>query len=191
MVTKPTVLITGARGRIGRGLSVHLQERLVLRLSDRASQKPSDITGGNSYRECDLADAEGLPQFPLDLYRVSKCFVEAAGRLTAVQRDISVIVLRIGAFRSPLLTYASSGEWKLDEYVDPEDLFELIERAITAESPHFAILHAVGDNQPSRFDISDTRRLLGWQPRQASHQLTPEQVDAMSGGTRIGTLLFR
>ncbi len=104
------------------------------------------------------------PVNPGDVYGVSKCFGEALGRYFACQEDLSVIVLRIGAFQ-PIET-AQDGRTvaMMESFVSHRDLCQLITRCIDDEKLQFAIFHGVSDNRFKRLDISDVRELVGYSP---------------------------
>lgn len=104
---------------------------------------------------------------PANLYGVTKCFGEALGRYMAEQRGISVIVLRIGAFR-PAATREAESSWMADLYIAPDDLCQLLCLAIDVSGIRFAIFHALSDNITKRLDITDTRTLLGYTPMYGS-----------------------
>src|SRR5690606_27544898 len=102
---------------------------------------------------------------PGDLYGVSKCFGEAMGRYMAEQQDLSTIVVRIGAVQPPENIAVPDRLGFADAWVSPRDLRQLLERCIAAEGIRFAIVHGFSDNRFKRLDLRDTRRLLGYRPR--------------------------
>ena len=105
------------------------------------------------------------PVHPRDVYGVTKCFGEAMGRYMAEQEGISVVVLRLGAFLPPEVARDPSAASVADIYLAPEDLFQLLDRAVDAEGIRFGLFHATSDNSVKRLDLSDTRRVLGYEPR--------------------------
>ena len=105
------------------------------------------------------------PPNPGDLYGVSKCFGEAMGRYMAVQRGLSVIVVRIGAFQ-PLTTAQDPATVGLiDGYISYGDMNDLLQRCIDDERLRFAIVHGLSNNAFNRMDITETMELLGYSPR--------------------------
>lgn len=114
---------------------------------------------------------------PGDLYGVSKCFGEALGRYMAEQEGLSVIALRIGAFLPVEKACAKNWFGSLDAFISPDDLQQLIERCIEVEPLRFALLHALSNNRFKRLDISDTRALVGYAPRDDSTAAHPQLKD--------------
>jgi uronate dehydrogenase len=103
-----------------------------------------------------------VPVRPNGAYAVGKVAAEAAGRLGADTRDISVLALRIGTVRpsdrpeeprhfATLLTH--------------RDLVQLVERCIDApDELRFAVFYGVSANTWRIWDIEDARRAIGYEP---------------------------
>jgi hypothetical protein len=108
--------------------------------------------------------AEDDPVNPDTLYGVSKCFGEALGRYLAEQRGLSVIALRIGAFRPVDEASAPEAAWLSGRYIAPPDLFQLLRRAIDVDGLRFAIVHALSANDANELDLTHARELLGYVP---------------------------
>ena len=109
--------------------------------------------------------APGDPVNPGNLYGVSKCFGEALARYMAEQQDLSVIVVRIGAFQTPEAAAAPGSDWMAPTYVAVEDLFQLLLRAIWVRDVRFALCHGISDTWFKRMDITLTREVLGYSPK--------------------------
>jgi len=105
------------------------------------------------------------PVNPRDLYGVSKCFGEALGRFYAEQQDLSVIVLRIGAFQKRSGVRRAAALDVMESFVSRRDLTALIVRCIDDETLRFAIFHGLSNNRFKRLDISDARELIGYAPQ--------------------------
>jgi UDP-glucose 4-epimerase len=106
--------------------------------------------------------SEAEPVNPGDLYGVTKCFGEALGRYVAEQLGISVIALRIGAFKTGP---AGPGTERIDDiYLAAEDLYQLIDSAIEVSGVRFAIVNAISDNDRQGLDLTQARTLLGYRP---------------------------
>jgi uronate dehydrogenase len=101
---------------------------------------------------------------PGDVYGVTKCFGEAMGRYMAEQEGVSVVVLRLGAFLPIDVAQDAAAATVADIYLAPEDLFQLLDRSVDAEGIRFGLFHAISNNRVTRLDLSDTRRVLGYQP---------------------------
>lgn len=105
------------------------------------------------------------PVNPGDLYGVTKCFGEALGHYIADQEGVSVIAVRIGAARPAADMAGADNAPLLDAFLSDEDLIQLVDRCIAVDDVRWAVVHGVSDNRFKRLDLSDTRALLGYQPR--------------------------
>lgn len=115
------------------------------------------------------------PTNPGDIYGVTKCFGEALGRYMAEQENLSVIALRFGAFQPlEIAADAEKGIKLLDMYVSRRDVNQIIERSIDVENLKFGIFFGVSDNLFKRYDISDARELLGYQPQDDVFSMQPD-----------------
>lgn len=126
------------------------------------------------------ADVQVKPTDPVnpgDLYGVSKCFGEALGRYVAEHEGLSVIAVRIGACLEPSAVADPAAVGVLDTFISPEDLADLLMRAIDDRSLRWALLHAVSDNRFKRLDISTARDLLGFSPGADAFALQPGMRD--------------
>jgi len=104
------------------------------------------------------------PVDPGNLYGVSKCFGEALCRYYACRQGLSGIALRIGAFQS--LDSLSGHVHRIPStvIVTPRDLFQLIVKSIDDERLQFAIFQGMSNNRHNRYDTSDARELIGYNP---------------------------
>lgn len=103
------------------------------------------------------------PVNPGTLYGVTKCFGEALARYMAEQEGVPAVAVRIGAFQPPATPAADASI--VDFYVSPRDLCQLIDRCIDApDLPPFAIVHGLSADHWTRLDLTDTRRLVGYEP---------------------------
>jgi len=105
------------------------------------------------------------PVNPGDIYGVSKCFGEALARYMATNEGLRSIAIRIGAFQPENAARNPGSIGMLDAWVSQRDLQQLIERALEADDIQFAIVHGLSDNRFKRLDISETRDLLGYNPK--------------------------
>lgn len=118
------------------------------------------------------------PVNPGDLYGVSKVFGEALGRYMAEQEGLSCIVIRIGAATTPeWFAHPRRGLSMVDAFLSYDDFRQLLERSIDDERLQFAIVHGVSDNRFKRLDLSTTRDLLGYEPKDDAARLVPEFRD--------------
>ena len=49
-------------------------------------------------------------------------------------------------------------------WLSNQDYCQVVEKAILAENVSFAVLNAMSDNSGMKWDLSETRRVLGYQP---------------------------
>ena len=113
--------------------------------------------------------APGSPVAPVDLYGVTKCFVQAPAFWCAHRGAMSAAAVRIGALQGAEASRAGGAEWIADTFIAAPDLISLLELAIGAEH-RFAILHAVAPGADVLLDTRATAQLLGWR---AEHRVPP------------------
>lgn len=122
------------------------------------------------------------PHRPDSLYGVSKCYGESLGRYYHDRFGMAVICLRIGSChqlddpaaererlrRSLSLdsqrTFPYTPEQLLGIWISNRDMAQLIHRSLESDC-RFGIFYGVSDNTPSVFDLSETRRQLGYAPQ--------------------------
>jgi uronate dehydrogenase len=108
------------------------------------------------------------PPRPVNLYGVSKCFGEAVAAYFAQAEGLSSIVVRIGAYDD-----GGARNWlrqspnvrELVTYVSARDLHQLLVRCIEVPDVAFAVVHGLSENRFKRLDLTCTRDLLGYTPR--------------------------
>lgn len=113
----------------------------------------------------DLQVKTSDPVNPGDLYGVTKCFGEALGRYLAEQEKMRVYVLRIGAFQSVATARRRDALPYMESFVSRRDLAELIRCCLNDKKLRFGIFHGLSDNRFKRLDLTDTRELLDFSPR--------------------------
>jgi nucleoside-diphosphate-sugar epimerase len=111
-----------------------------------------------------------MPVRPTSLYGVSKCFGEALTAHFAFNEGLPGIALRIGAYVFPehpddLLPT----EW--DAFLSPDDFNDLLVRCLETPNITFAIAHVISDNKFKRLDLTETREILGYQPKADAFEL--------------------
>lgn len=117
------------------------------------------------------------PANPGDLYGVTKVFGEAMGRYMAHQEGVSCIVIRIGAVASMEWASHQRSLFLMDTFLSYNDLQQLLERSVDDDRIEFAILHGVSDNRFKRMDISTTRTILGYEPKDDLARENPQLRD--------------
>ena len=107
------------------------------------------------------------PVRPLNMYGVTKCFMEAAAHCFALAEGLPCIVIRVGnyqgngSYRQGLRQHARN----LSVFISERDMSELLVRCVEVENVQFAILHGVSDNRFKWLDMTSTIELLGWRPQ--------------------------
>jgi len=105
-----------------------------------------------------------MPVRPKNPYGASKCFAEALASYYATEKGLSCVAVRIGAFEYPE-DHESTDAHFLSLFVSPRDLCQLLCKCVEASAEtKFAIAHGVSDNRFKRLDISDTRKMFGYEP---------------------------
>lgn len=111
----------------------------------------------------------GMQVMPANLYGVSKCYGEALCGYYAAKRGLSTIALRIGAFEFPdrhELTNARD----LSAWLSPRDAVQLLQRSVEVEGVQHLIAHGISNNRFKRLDLSETTRVLGYEPMDDAFQ---------------------
>jgi len=112
--------------------------------------------------DCQVVD--GAAPRPANLYGVTKAYGEALCAFHAQQGEMSCVALRIGAFEregSSAVTTARD----LSAWLSHRDGASLFERAIEAEFDGSFIAHGTSDNRFKRMDLSETKRVLQYDPK--------------------------
>jgi uronate dehydrogenase len=104
-----------------------------------------------------LTEADAPPR-PDTYYGVAKVTLEALGSLYADRYGLDVVCLRIGsAFPEPTSTR------QLSTWLSPADTVSLVDAALTAPSPGFAVVWGVSANTRNWWDLT-AARALGYEP---------------------------
>ena len=111
----------------------------------------------------DAPIADDAPPRPTNLYGASKAFGEAVAATYAAS-GLSGIAIRIGAYDAPWFHERGDARAAM-AYVSARDLNDLLVRCIEAEGVPYAVVAGISDNARKRFDLEQTRRLLGYAPR--------------------------
>jgi NAD+ dependent glucose-6-phosphate dehydrogenase len=109
------------------------------------------------------AIADDAPPRPVNLYGASKAFGEAVAA-TYSAAGLSGIAIRIGAYDAPWFHERGDATAAM-AYVSARDLNDLLVRCIETEAIPYAVVAGISDNARKRFDLKQTRRLLGYAPR--------------------------
>lgn len=112
---------------------------------------------------------DGAPPRPANMYGVTKCYGEALCAYHAFKSGMSCVALRIGAFEEPGSAGITTAR-DLSAWLSPRDGAHLIACAIDADLDGFFVGHGISDNRFKRFDLSETRRILGYEPQDDAFQ---------------------
>ncbi|MSS70727.1 MAG: NAD(P)-dependent oxidoreductase [Candidatus Latescibacteria bacterium] len=119
------------------------------------------VTG--HYEKEGLQSQPDLPVRPDSIYGAGKAFGEALGRLYAERHGIRVLCLRIANFNGeddPGRLY----EPGLSRWLSPRDMAQLTWRCIETEQAPFGIFYGVSRGGEKKFDLSNAKALLGYEP---------------------------
>jgi len=108
------------------------------------------------------------PPCPLTAYGISKAFGEVAGRTFVAEGKLSSFVaVRIGSYPpAPPKDEEGRRLW-----IGARDLRSLLRRCVETEFEGFHVVYGVSAQPEAPYDLSHTRRLLSWEPRQLPSQM--------------------
>src|SRR5215211_949928 len=106
---------------------------------------------------------DDAPPRPVNLYGASKAFGEAVAA-TYSAAGLSGIAIRIGAYDAPWF-YEDGDATAAMAYVSARDLNDLLVRCIETDNIPYAVVAGISDNTSKRFDLIQTRKLLGYEPQ--------------------------
>jgi NAD+ dependent glucose-6-phosphate dehydrogenase len=103
-------------------------------------------------------------------YGTTKLFGERTGKHYSETRAMVVIALRIGwvwrGQNTPAELPLDRGPWFRNMWLSDRDFLHLMDCCLTATLPQpFLVVNGMSDNTGMAWDLSDTRRLLGYQPK--------------------------
>ncbi len=120
-----------------------------------------------------------LEPWPLNPYGISKLIGERAGKSLAEQRGVSFVAMRIGYIQKgenlpgPKMNQAV---WGQHMWLSNRDFCQGFERAAIADGVNFAVLNHMSDNPGMPWDIDETRRVIGYDPKDGhTAEVTEEQ----------------
>lgn len=100
---------------------------------------------------------------PVNAYGLSKAFGEMAGRMFVDEKKLdSFVAIRIGNFAPA----PSDDPIVRTRWIGVQDMRSLIRRSVEAEFSGFHVVYGVSAQPAAPYDLSHTRALLGWQPKQ-------------------------
>jgi hypothetical protein len=105
------------------------------------------------------------PPFPLTAYGLSKAFGELAGRMFVDEGKLeSFVAVRIGHYQ--LDRRPPDDDIVRVRCIGVEDIKSLFRRCVEAEFKGFHVVYGVSAQSSAPYDLSSTRDLLSWEPRQ-------------------------
>lgn len=106
--------------------------------------------------------ASDAPSRPITAYGVSKALGEISGRMAVDKGQLEAFVaVRIGSF----LALPPDDE-RRDRWIGVQDMRSLLRRRVEAELKGFHVVYGVSDQPTAPYDLSHTKRVLRWAPRQ-------------------------
>ena len=195
------VLITGAGGRIGRGLRETLRGVYpILRLSDLV---PIAEARDGEYNTFEAARQAGVKRIvmatsnhavgfyprsqtidhrvtvrPDSRYGVSKAFSEALASLYSDKHGMGFLCVRIGNYGTEPIDSRRLSIW-----VSPRDLTQLVRIGLEHPDVRYEIVYGVSGNQRSWYDNSNAHR-LGYRPEDDSEPQAAQVLSAEAGQPR-------
>jgi NAD+ dependent glucose-6-phosphate dehydrogenase len=103
-------------------------------------------------------------------YGSAKLFGERLGRNMSITHGLSVLAVRIGWVQAgdnqPENIAPDRDSWFRLMWLSNRDYLQVMEKCITADPAlRFAVLNAMSANTGMRWDVEETRRLIGYQPQ--------------------------
>lgn len=133
-----------------------LLDAMVARRVSRIVYASSNHAVGRTPRR-DLVSDDALPR-PDTFYGVSKVAAEALLALYADRYAVDAIACRIGSFLEEPATVRALSTW-----LSPDDCVRMVEAALTAPAPGFAVVYGISANTRAWWDLEPGRR-LGYEP---------------------------
>jgi NAD(P)-dependent dehydrogenase (short-subunit alcohol dehydrogenase family) len=136
----------------------------------------NQVMGG--YRFSGQLITTAMAPAPLNPYAISKLFGEELGRSFAEETGISFIALRIGNIQpGENLPHPGMGLglWGQQMWLSNRDFIAGVRAAISVAGVPFAVVNLVSNNPGMPWDMSETRRVLGFVPQDGfTPDLSPE-----------------
>lgn len=134
------------------------------------------------------------PPGPVNAYGMSKLFCERTGTYFAEHHGLSVICLRIGwtqwTHDNQPGPHMAMGRWGQEMWLSDRDFLSGLRAAIDARDVSFAALNLMSDNPGMRWDISETKQVIGYVPKDGSPAKVTLVVAARSALKRFFSVLL-
>ena len=135
-----------------------LLDAMVAHRVGRIVYASSNHAVGRTPRPADGPVGEAALPRPDTFYGVAKVAAEALLRLYADRHAIDAVACRIGSFLEQPTTTRALSTW-----LSHDDAVRMVEAALTAPSPGYAVLYGISANARAWWDLEPGRR-LGYQP---------------------------
>lgn len=126
---------------------------------------------------------------PMNPYGVSKMVGERTGQAFHAAHGIEGVAFRLGACQrgeNIPSTNAIRGDWEQACWISNRDACQGFEKAVSAPYQGFHVLNLASANQPSRWDITRTREVLGYAPQDGHKVEIPPVRRFQAMAARIG-----
>ena len=173
-------LIVDLSLNVYRAAATHGVKRIVLASSNW-------VVAGHRFTELRLTTH--VPPAPINPYGSAKLFLERAGLELAARTGISFISLRIGyAQHAPGNVpgpHMEHGLWGQQMWLSDRDLCQGLERSALVPEVSTAVLNLMSDNPGMRWDIGETRRVIGFRPQDGHQAVNSEAAEEKARTTRV------
>jgi len=146
------------------------------------------------YRFTDGVLTPDITPFPTNAYGATKTFAERYGRHLSEQHGVSFICLRIGSCQAspgnrpgPHMDW---GEWQQKMWLSDRDWCQAAEKAIEVRDVDYAILNVTSNNAGMRWDLSETRRVLGYEPEDSHTAIVTSKTRVRQFVRRLQSRFF-
>ncbi|MFC1527002.1 NAD-dependent epimerase/dehydratase family protein [Candidatus Latescibacterota bacterium] len=116
------------------------------------------------YEKEGIRTTPDMPVRPDSMYGVSKAFGEAIGRYYHDAHGMSVYCLRIANYPD---TDEVNREYEpgMNRWLSARDMSELVHLCMVAPRPQFGIFYGVSKGGETKWDLSNAKEMVGWEPQ--------------------------
>ena len=134
-----------------------------------------------------------VPALPRTLYGATKAWAEALAAVLAQRGALSAICLRLGWVMAGDDSLLHLDNERLDIVLTHDDLVRLFACAIEApDDLRYGVFYGLSNNRRNRYDLAETRRRLGYEPRDDAFAVARDrEPPGLRGWARAGRRLAR
>jgi nucleoside-diphosphate-sugar epimerase len=134
----------------------------------------SSVVFGYKKEEPGVQLITNLTLKPITMYSATKCFGEATAAVFAQTRGINVFCIRIGWFilYEELINQSEPDLEIMSRILTDRDFCHLVDCCLKTDGINYAILNGVSNNRYPFLDLSETRKLVGYNPQDDSFALS-------------------